>query len=48
VCASGRGGEVLLANLRERMDNDPAAELAVAGRELVKIALLRLERLVIM
>lgn len=46
VCASGRGGEELLANLHERMPNDPDIELAVAGRELVKIALLRLERLV--
>lgn len=46
VCASGRGGEELLANLHQRMANDPDTELAVAGRELVKIALLRLEKLV--
>nr|WP_236794354.1 2-oxo-4-hydroxy-4-carboxy-5-ureidoimidazoline decarboxylase [Amycolatopsis sp. GM8] len=46
VCASGRSGEELLANLRERMGNDPDTELAVAGRELVKIALLRLGKLV--
>ncbi|WP_235022782.1 2-oxo-4-hydroxy-4-carboxy-5-ureidoimidazoline decarboxylase [Amycolatopsis alkalitolerans] len=46
VCASGRGGGELLADLRERMGNDPETELAVAGRELVKIALLRLGKLV--
>ncbi|GAB3563875.1 2-oxo-4-hydroxy-4-carboxy-5-ureidoimidazoline decarboxylase [Amycolatopsis endophytica] len=46
VCASGRSGEELLANLRERMTNDPATELAVAGRELVKIAVLRLGKAV--
>ncbi|WP_243770253.1 2-oxo-4-hydroxy-4-carboxy-5-ureidoimidazoline decarboxylase [Amycolatopsis acidicola] len=46
VCASGRSGEELLANLRSRMSNEPAAELAVAGRELVAIALLRLEKAV--
>lgn len=45
VCASGRTGGELLANLRARMDNEPDTELRVAGRELVKIALLRLERL---
>jgi 2-oxo-4-hydroxy-4-carboxy-5-ureidoimidazoline decarboxylase len=42
VCAAGRGGNELLADLRDRLDNDPETELAVAGRELVKIALLRL------
>jgi 2-oxo-4-hydroxy-4-carboxy-5-ureidoimidazoline decarboxylase len=46
VCASGRSGAELLANLRERMGNDPDTELAVAGRELVAIALLRLHRAV--
>lgn len=46
VCASGRGGEELLAILRERMNNDPDTELRVAGEELVKIALLRLEKAV--
>ncbi|SFK45404.1 MULTISPECIES: 2-oxo-4-hydroxy-4-carboxy-5-ureidoimidazoline decarboxylase [Amycolatopsis] len=44
VCASGRSGDELLANLRERMANDPDTELAVAGRELVKIAQLRLAK----
>ncbi|MGW5716862.1 2-oxo-4-hydroxy-4-carboxy-5-ureidoimidazoline decarboxylase [Amycolatopsis sp. NPDC003865] len=46
VCASGRTGEELLKILHERLDNDPATELAVAGRELVKIAELRLAKAV--
>lgn len=46
VCASGRSGEELLKILRSRLDNDPATELAVAGRELVKIAELRLAKAV--
>jgi len=46
VCASGRSGAELLANLRDRMHNDPATELAVAGRELVQIAVLRLDKAV--
>jgi 2-oxo-4-hydroxy-4-carboxy-5-ureidoimidazoline decarboxylase len=46
VCASGRSGEELLANLRDRLNNDPESELAVAGRELAKIARLRLEKAV--
>ena len=46
VCANGRSGEELLKILRERLDNDPATELAVAGRELLKIAELRLAKAV--
>ena len=46
VCASGRSGEELLKILRSRLDNDPATELAVAGRELIKIAELRLAKAV--
>ncbi|ASR34740.1 OHCU decarboxylase [Prauserella marina] len=46
VRASGRGGSELLALLRARMANDPETELAVAGEELIKIALLRLEKAV--
>jgi 2-oxo-4-hydroxy-4-carboxy-5-ureidoimidazoline decarboxylase len=46
VCASGRGGEELLADLNRRLDNDPATELGVAGDELVKIAQLRLTKAV--
>ncbi|WP_020671235.1 2-oxo-4-hydroxy-4-carboxy-5-ureidoimidazoline decarboxylase [Amycolatopsis nigrescens] len=46
VCASGRSGEELLADLRARLGNDQDTELLVAGRELAKIALLRLEKAV--
>ncbi|HEX5403821.1 MAG TPA: 2-oxo-4-hydroxy-4-carboxy-5-ureidoimidazoline decarboxylase [Pseudonocardiaceae bacterium] len=42
VCAAGRDGEELLADLADRMGNDPAAELLVVRRELGKIARLRL------
>jgi 2-oxo-4-hydroxy-4-carboxy-5-ureidoimidazoline decarboxylase len=43
IFASGRSGEEVLAELRRRMKNDPAAELQEAKRELRRIALLRLE-----
>ncbi|OZM74114.1 OHCU decarboxylase [Amycolatopsis antarctica] len=46
VCANGRSGGELLADLRSRMGNDPETELRVAGRELAAIALLRLEKAV--
>ncbi|HEX4722590.1 MAG TPA: 2-oxo-4-hydroxy-4-carboxy-5-ureidoimidazoline decarboxylase [Pseudonocardiaceae bacterium] len=46
VCASGRDGEDLLADLAARMGNDPTTELAVVRRELGKIARLRLERII--
>jgi 2-oxo-4-hydroxy-4-carboxy-5-ureidoimidazoline decarboxylase len=46
VCAGGRGGDELLADLRRRLDNDPDTELAVAGEELTKIAELRLRKAV--
>ena len=46
VCAAGRGGDELLADLRSRLDNDPDTELAVTVRELGKIALLRLAKVV--
>jgi 2-oxo-4-hydroxy-4-carboxy-5-ureidoimidazoline decarboxylase len=42
VCAAGRSGEELLADLADRMGNDPATELNVVRRELGKIAHLRL------
>jgi 2-oxo-4-hydroxy-4-carboxy-5-ureidoimidazoline decarboxylase len=45
IAASGRSGEEILAELRRRMSNDPAAELTEARRELRKIALLRLENI---
>jgi 2-oxo-4-hydroxy-4-carboxy-5-ureidoimidazoline decarboxylase len=42
IFASGRSGEEILAELGRRMQNDPAAELQEAKRELRKIALMRL------
>lgn len=42
VCAAGRSGEDLLADLALRMDNDPTTELGVVRRELGRIARLRL------
>ncbi|HET7421891.1 MAG TPA: 2-oxo-4-hydroxy-4-carboxy-5-ureidoimidazoline decarboxylase [Candidatus Dormibacteraeota bacterium] len=44
IFASGRGAGDILAELRRRMKNEPAAELQEAKRELRKIAHLRLER----
>ena len=46
VCASGRDGEDLLADLATRMGNDRVTELSVVRRELGKIARLRLQRMV--
>jgi allantoicase len=46
VCAAGRSADEILAALRARLKNDPAAEFAVACDEQKKIARLRLERLV--
>lgn len=46
VRAAGRGAEELLALLRQRLDNDPAAERAVVRRELAEINALRLQRMV--
>jgi len=46
ICASGRSGAEMLAELRRRLDNDPAEELRVAAGEQAKIIRLRLERLV--
>ena len=46
VCAAGRSGAELLANLRSRLGNDPETELAVAGAELAKIAQSRLRKAV--
>lgn len=42
VCAAGRTGDDLLADLTGRMANDPATELDVVRRELGRIAHLRL------
>ena len=45
IAASGRSGDEILAELRRRMSNDPAAEFTEAKRELRKITLLRLEKI---
>ena len=45
IFASGRSADEILAELRRRMNNGPAAELDEAKRELRKIARLRLARL---
>jgi len=45
IRASGRSGDEIVSELRRRMKNDPATELAEARRELSQIAQLRLERL---
>jgi 2-oxo-4-hydroxy-4-carboxy-5-ureidoimidazoline decarboxylase len=46
IRASGRSGEEILSELRRRMSNDPAKELAEARRELAQIADERLTELV--
>jgi 2-oxo-4-hydroxy-4-carboxy-5-ureidoimidazoline decarboxylase len=45
ICASGRSAGEMLAELRERMANDPGAERGVVQGELVKITELRLRKL---
>jgi len=45
VCATGRSGAELLALLRERLGNDPAAEWDVVRRELGQINRIRLRKL---
>jgi 2-oxo-4-hydroxy-4-carboxy-5-ureidoimidazoline decarboxylase len=46
VCATGRGGADMLADLTARLVNDPVTELGVVRVELGKIAALRLRRVV--
>jgi 2-oxo-4-hydroxy-4-carboxy-5-ureidoimidazoline decarboxylase len=46
ICASGRGAGEMLADLRERLANDPETERTVVHGELVKITELRLRKLV--
>ena len=45
VCATGKTGDELIEIAKNRLKNDPAAEIAIAGEELFKIATLRLEKL---
>jgi 2-oxo-4-hydroxy-4-carboxy-5-ureidoimidazoline decarboxylase len=45
IAASGRSGDEILGELRRRMSNDPATELAEAKSELRRIVQIRLGRL---
>jgi allantoicase len=45
ICASGRTAEEMAAALQQRLQNDPATELATAAAEHRKITALRLEKL---
>ena len=44
VCATGKTAEEMLALLRERLSNDPAAEIKIAAGEQMKITRIRLEK----
>ncbi|HEY4185276.1 MAG TPA: 2-oxo-4-hydroxy-4-carboxy-5-ureidoimidazoline decarboxylase [Polyangia bacterium] len=45
VCATGKTADEMLALLRDRLGNDPGAELPIAAAEQAKITRLRLEKL---
>ncbi|MFN2602933.1 MAG: 2-oxo-4-hydroxy-4-carboxy-5-ureidoimidazoline decarboxylase [Gemmatimonadaceae bacterium] len=45
VCATGKSADEMLAIARNRLNNDPATELAVAAEEQRKITQLRLAKL---
>jgi 2-oxo-4-hydroxy-4-carboxy-5-ureidoimidazoline decarboxylase len=45
VCASGKSAEEMLALLRERLPNEPEAELEIAAAEQRKITAIRLKKL---
>ena len=47
VCATGKSADEMLAIAKERMTNDPAAEVLRAAEEQRKITELRLERMVL-
>ncbi|WP_280384056.1 2-oxo-4-hydroxy-4-carboxy-5-ureidoimidazoline decarboxylase [Nocardia wallacei] len=47
VCASGRSGYEMLADLSQRLGNEPGDEILVTRRELAAIARKRLERMVV-
>ena len=46
ICATGKSSEEMLAALRERLNNDPRAELRIAAGEQSKITELRLRKLI--
>jgi 2-oxo-4-hydroxy-4-carboxy-5-ureidoimidazoline decarboxylase len=45
ICATGKRADEMLAQLEQRMTNDPVTELRVAATEQAKITRLRLEKL---
>jgi 2-oxo-4-hydroxy-4-carboxy-5-ureidoimidazoline decarboxylase len=45
ICATGKRADEMLAQLEQRMTNDPAGELRIAAGEQAKITRLRLEKL---
>lgn len=45
VCATGKSADEMLALLKERLENDPEAELLIAAKEQNKITRLRLGKL---
>lgn len=45
VCAAGRSAESMLADLRRRLQNDPATEIQIAAEEQARITALRLQAL---
>ena len=45
VCATGKSAEEMLELLKERLENDPADEIAIAAEEQNKITKLRIEKL---
>lgn len=46
VCATGKASEEILVHLRERLGNEPAAELRIAAGEQARITRLRLNKLI--
>jgi 2-oxo-4-hydroxy-4-carboxy-5-ureidoimidazoline decarboxylase len=46
ICASGRSGDEILANLRARMDNTQEREMEIAAAEQQRITRLRLGKLI--
>lgn len=46
VCATGKTADEMLANLRERLQNEAAEELPIAAAEQAKITELRLKKLI--
>lgn len=43
VCATGKSAEEMLARLRERLPNDPEAEILIAAEEQARITAIRLD-----